>query len=346
MQKQHRMSIFETIAAKMTVNNLQLTELVNFIMQNRSVRLNPSEVKSLTNIRTLSDTPISRTFSRAMELGLDRIFSFCKIPLTMPIPEVLTYQHITFDLDQLEPVAKNLYDSIIHTPGFSGTIVENITSMVRQSGELTDSLGFQGVCVRDMLSRSYYENTSTMWLTPSLIRYLSRCYNMSLSAVIATTFDLDWFEKQSLGVILTYYFLQKVSNSVDAEAMIRSGAKLDLPQSIQTNEVISRMKEALGDRFMNMSFDDVCTAINNLGINRLSNVNKKLIFTKCQTLGPDLYTTVMALEYPPYFAYIILLATSGRKIGMYNRLKNSTLEKEARTFADDLIRSQSFLPSL
>ena len=52
------------------------------------------------------------------------------------------------------------------------------------------------------------------------------------------------------------------------------------------------------------------------------------------------------MEYPPYFAYLILLALSGRKNGLNAFLKNVGLVKEGPAFVDEFTRSPIFLNSL
>jgi len=347
MNIRNRSSIFDTVTTGITITKVQLVELVKFIVLNRGYRLGPSDVKTLASVRPLTATVVGNLFSRAIELRKEALFSFIKIPkTTVAIPEVLTYTHVTFDLKQLNTAEdSDLYEVISKIPDFANTICSNVTPMLRGTGEPIDALNFQATFVRDLLSRSYFDNKSTMWLTPSLIRYLCRFYNMSMSSTIGSVYNLTFQEQQAVATVFTLYFLQKVSDTNTAEAIAKS-SKLGLGTQQDITDVIARLKETLGEKYDAMSLDDVCAGVNNLGIGRLASVNTKFLYTRLGNIGPDKFTSVMAIEYPPYWAYLVLLTLSGRKMGLLSTFKKNDLTKEAPAFAEDFVKSYSFLPPL
>lgn len=344
----HNKSIYETFTAKLTVNNAQLAEIVNFIMTNTDVRLSMAQSGDLVKVKPLIPTPISEVFSRAVDLGKDRLFSFINIPKAIvTIPEVITYTHLTYDFKQLEPVAKNLYDVIHHLPNYSDTILSNVTTILKsRTNELSDSQAFQANCVRDLLSRSYYTNTSSLWLTPSIIRYLCRCYNMSIGIAVAGLYGLTYQEQSIISTVFAYYFMHQVTSSSDAEAFIKSN-KLGLPPVAEIDGILNRFKELVGDKYTDLGLDDVCDNLPKMGFQRMVAFNRKVLYTRTKNLGPDLYTSTMAIEYPPYWAYLVLLSQSGRKIGLYERIKNtSTLHSDVKEYCNDLLKTHSFLQAL
>ena len=347
MNIRSRSSIFDTLTIRTTVTKAQLSELVNFIIFNRNYRLGASEVRTMLGVRPLTSTVVGNLFSRATELKKDSVFSFIKIPkITVSIPEVLTYTHITYDLKQLNTEDNAiLYDAVSRLPDFANTIVSNVTPMLRGTGEPIDALNFQSIFVRDLLSRSYFDNSSTMWLTPSLIRYLCRFYNMSLSSAVGTVYNLTFQEQQAVATVASLFFLQKVSDTNTAEQFVKSN-KLGLGTVQDINDVIIRLKTVLHDKYDAMTLDDVCTGINNLGIGRLENVNRKFLYTRLRSIGPDIFTSTMALEYPPYWAYLVLSTMSGRKMGLLTTFKRNDLQKDGVSFAEDIIKTHSFLPSI
>jgi len=348
MNLRSRVSIFDTLISRTSINKVQLRELVNFIVLNRDYRLNAMEVKTLVNTKSLTVTAISSLFNRAIELHKETLFSFIRIPSTVvTVPEVVTYRHVTFDLKQLTTAtgATGLYDTLKVVPEFTNTIFENVTPMLRSSGELIDTLAFQSTLVRDLLVRSYYENKATVWLTPSLLRYLCRFYNMSMSSTIGTIFNLTFSEQQAVAAVFSLYFMQLVSDTDTAEVMVKT-SKLGLGAPDQIVGVISRLKDTLGPKYDAMTLDDVCTGINALGIGRLEGLDRKFIFTRQRNIGPDALTSAMAIEYPPYWTYLVLTALAGRKMGLQNTLKRNDLGRDAPGFTDDLLKTQSFLSAL
>jgi hypothetical protein len=348
MNLRARVNIFDTFTTRITINRVQLRELVNFIIQNRGDRLTAADVKLLTGSRTLAVTAVSSVFNRAVELHKETLFSFIRIPPTVvATPEVVTYRHVAFDLKQLSTAAgtAGLTETLRVVPDFADTIFENVTPLLRGTGELTDTVAFQSTIVRDLLVRSYYDNKSAGWLTPSLLRYLCRFYNMSMSSAVGMPFNLTYQEQQAVAAVFSLYFMQMVSDTESAEVMVKT-SKLGLGSPDQIVGVIGRLKDTLGERYAAMSLGDACRGINALGISRLEGVDLKFINTRQSNIGPDKLTSTMAIEYPPYWCYLVLATLSGRKLGLQNVIKRNDLGRDGTAFVDDLLKSQSFLPSL
>jgi hypothetical protein len=166
-----------------------------------------------------------------------------------------------------------------------------------------------------------------------------------MSSVIGSIYNLTFSEQQAVAAVFSLYFLQLVSDTDTAEVMVKT-QKLGLGAPDKLADVISRLKDTLGSRYDAMTLDDVCTGVNSLGIGRLEGIDRKFIYTRQRNIGPDALTSAMAIEYPPYWCYLVLTALSGRKMGLQNTLKRNDLGRDAPGFADDLLKSQSFLPSL
>lgn len=347
MNVRSRISIFDTLTARTTITNTQLSELINFIVLNRNYKLASTEIKALTTAHPLTTTVIGNLFTKAIDLHKESLFSFFKIPKTgISVPEVFTYTHITYDLKQLDIDSdKSLYEIIKKVPELANTICLNITPMLRTTGEPIDILNFQSIFIRDLLSRSYFDNKSTMWLTPSLIRYLCRFYNMSMSSTIGSVYNLTFQEQQAVATVFSLYFLQKVSDTITAETVVKSW-KLGLGTAQDITDIITKIKEILGDNYTGMSLDDACVGVNALGIGRLENLNRKFLYMRMKNIGPDIFTSTMAIEYPPYWAYLVLSTLSGRKMGLLSTFKRNDLVKDAASFSDDFVKSHSFLPTL
>lgn len=343
---QSRVSIFNTLTSRTTIIKTQLRELVNFVLLNRGYKM--TDLKVVLNSKLITITPISSVFTRAMnELHKETLFSFLRIPPTIvAVPEVVTYSHVTYDLQQLNtPNNEDLYNNLAVAPDFQNTILMNVTPLLRQNGELVDTLLFQSLVVRDLLSRSYFSNNTTMWLTPSLIRFLCRFYNMSMSSAIASAYNLTFQEQQAIATVFSLYFIQLVSNADTAETFVKT-QKLGLGLPDQVLGIISLLKDVLKENYTHMSLDDACLGIQSLKIARLSSVDRRFLFTKQRSIGPDVLTSAMAIEYPPYWCYLVLATLSGRKMGLTTTLKRNDLVKDAPTFVKDLLFTQSFLTSL
>lgn len=340
-------SIFETLMVRTTINPAQMREMVSFIALNRSFRLGQGEVRALVSGRSLAETAIGSVFTRAVQLHKEEVFGFLRIPPATSAPEVVTFNHVTFDLKQMvaDDPTGGLSRVLATAPEFTNKIFYNVTPLLRQSGELTDTATFQAQIVRDLLVRSFYDTTTAVWLTPSLLRYLCRFYNMSMSATVGSVYNLTFKEQQAVATIFSLYFLQRVSNAETAEAMVKTN-QLGLGAPDQILSVISRLRDVLGERYATMSLDDVCNGIIGLGQVRLGTINRRFLYTRQRNIGPDVMTSALALEYPPYWCYLVLLVLSGRKTALLSTFRNNDLTRGAPGFIDDLMKTQSFLPAI
>jgi len=337
-------SIFNTNACRTTINALQLKELTSFLIKYRSL-LPIVDTKPMLLTKTMMETPINTVYSRFVEWNKDKLFGFIKIPTDIASPEIITYTHVALDTKQFKDVSEELYRSICVAPEFADKIVFNVTPLVKRNNELNNTSIFQSLFVRDLLSRSFY-NTNDFWLTPPLIQYMCKTYSMSVAASIGAVFGLTTAEIQMVAVIFALYFLQQVSDAQSAEIVLRNSNRYIFGNSADVLNVISRVKDVLGPDYATMTLDNACSCVGAMGINRLSEVNRRFLYNRMRSFGPDVNSTAIALEYPPYWLYLILLASSGQKIGLMNFMKKWGMLKEVPRFTDDLIRTQSLINTI
>jgi hypothetical protein len=334
-------SIFQTHPAQTTINELQLRELTEFLLRYRSV-INITDTRSIFNTRSLLDTSISRVYERFISMNKDKLFAFIKIPLETNAPEVATYSHVTFDLKQLKPVNEKLYNAVSLVPEYYNKIILNLTTFLKKNNELNNVTTFQSLLVRDLLSRSFYMSNDA-WVSPSTLQYLCKTYSMSIAVAISSAYGLSFFEEQSISAIFGFYFLQQITTPELAEAILRNSARYLGLSNTELDSVFQRIKETLQERYRTMSFDDACHCVTQLGISRLEMINRRFLLTRLRSLGPDINTTAISLEYPPYWLWLILLAGSGQKIGLSFNLKRANLDKDINKITEDLLKNQMLL---
>src|SRR5271155_1565718 len=131
-------SIFETHTCQVTMNNIQLQELINFVTKNRSSII-INDTKPLINTKSLTETPISKLYERFTLEEKYRIFSFLKIPLGITYPEVITFSYPVLDLKQLKKVSENLYKVISLIPELTDKVLFNATSLINKNNEVNNT---------------------------------------------------------------------------------------------------------------------------------------------------------------------------------------------------------------
>lgn len=354
-----RRSIYQTVIGQATAPVAQLEELAQFLIHHRDAVLSPGEARALVTAKSYTATPVGNVFSRAVELGKDKNFCFVRIPTGLAAPEIITLRHLTFDVRQMAAVNENLFKALNLLPEYNDKIVVNVTPLVTQAGGFSDLPAFQADLVRDLLSRSYFSSDRT-WISPAIAQYLSKVYTMSLSATLAQVFDLTLQDELMVRTLFCFYYLQLMSDAESAATMMRANTRnLSLGSPNQVADLLDLLRRELGGpdasrpaathndsaRWYNPTLDDICQVAMKLGISRLK-VDRRLIYTRMNKLGPDIHTSMLAIEYPPYWAYLALMAASGRKIGLSFTLKKADLLRPTTEFADDLTRATGFYSSI
>ncbi len=341
-----RNSIYDYFSARMTVNSKQAAALAEYLIRHRDMIMDSSATQSVFKARSLVTTPISQIFTRAVAVGDTSRFSLLSRGRnTQSVPEVLTMRHLPFDLMQMADVNPSIADATKALPELHDKIVINTSQLMRQSGEISDAPGFYNVVVRDLLSRSFFESrTRSTWLNPSLTQFVCKIYSMSLGSSIAGWYGLDHKTQGFVTAIFAYFYLSQMTSADAAQTILISQWKAySLPEPRDLTEIFSMIKDVC-DKSSLDSLSDVFTAIEALHVERLR-LDWNILLRRQQAMGPDIHTSGMALEYPPYFIYLILLVLSGSKIGLSYKIKSSSMMKDGARFVDDLIRSNSFLGS-
>lgn len=343
-----RPSLFSYLSAAASVNPKQLTILVEYLIRNTDVFLDTSEMNALFRSKSVVTTPISRIYQRLIETNEQGIFSPIRFRSGVhTINEVAASRHLTLDMLQaIEVVTPATAGAISVQPNLNKKIILNITQFTKASGDVSDTLGLQSVIVRDLLSRSFFTDTRTTWMTPNLTHFVCKVYSMTLGSSVASWYNLDYKTQTILNTLFAFFFLSAMSDDVSAANTLKTKYRyFGLPDSAEDLDQIFALIAMTLQKPTLDSLDDVCTVIDALGVERIR-INRQILNTRLKSLGPDILTTAIALEYPPYFTYLILLVLSGSKIGLSYRLKSFNLMKEASVFVSDLIQTSSFIGSL
>lgn len=338
-----RRSVFDYFTARITIQKRSLSELLGFLIRCEHLIVPSATNKQLFATKSMMTTPLTQLATQAVSLGLDQLFSLMVVPpKNTAIPEIFTFRHIPFDLMQMPSELASAAQLI---PSIHDKIVVNLTPSLKATGQFSDLTGFQSTMVRDLLSRSFFTNTTTTWLTPRIALFVAKIYSMSLGGAIADWFQLDVRQRGIVSTILAFYMLQQMSTAENAETYLRANRKqLYLPEAYDLEQIFGHIQETLGVLALD-TLDDAYTAINAIGISRMV-LNRRVVLSKTQKWGPDLPTSSLALEYAPYFIYLLLLCVSGAKIGLSFRLQSMKMLRDCETFSDDLQQCTTFLPAL
>jgi len=341
------MNLFENSIYGTMGISAQIDDLVNFFIANRNVRIPLNDINEILRTKVLTSTPVSDIFTTALrESQINKIFTAVNAVDGTSVPEAITAPYITLDMLQLGTYDKKAYSALSTLPEFKDRIIINLTHLLKRKPDnsVSDVNELHSLYVRGLLVRSYYNSHD--WLSPELVRYLSKSYSMTIGSNIGRIYDLAYNDQIIIMTILTAYFHQLCNSSVDDNQWSPTIAGCSyLGNRLQIVEILEQMKEELNGT--KMSLMDVCTLIQNLGPSRMSKFDIRKFYSITQSLGTTGLIAMIAVEYPPYWTHQLLSALSGVKSGLYFAMKkNEKLINEGKDFATNLVRSAKFLPLL
>lgn len=318
-------NFFDTGFALHAGLSAQTSRVLKYLVENRGYLLSVPELMAMVNpIRSILRTPIAECFNRMISSdGLHNFASLYIPSKSVGVPESLSTASLTLDIKQMSNAS-----SVSSVPQLRDKVIVNITPMVkadRATGgyAITSIDNFQAMYVRGQLVASY--NDDVTWLPAITADYLVKTYSMILSGLISRYYSLSLIETMRVAGIFALMFCQLLDgDEVNVNPPLFShctyiGSRADLTE--MSKAYASKSKDGL-------TLIKCCELISELGIERMSSFGLEALLSMCQNLGPDLLTSQIALEYPPYWMYIIILALSGNKIQLIYQLNAHKLTQE------------------
>lgn len=323
----------------------QMPRVVRYLIENRNEVLSTDEVAQLaSSIRSILKTPLSEVFDRiAASEALRNFAAIFARSNSSSLPELLTTTSITIDSSQVNEV-----NTLRSMPELYKKIFVNLTPALRldkQRGQLTVGAvdTFQTIFVRGHLVASYEDSDG--WLPPYIAEYAVKSYSMILSGMISKYYGLSFPETMKLAGVFAFYFCQCLS---------REGDNLTLPplfnrctyignrgELLVLSEEICEFLQSTGST-IELDMDKVCALLAHLGPSRMAKFDYMGFKALCGGLGPDLITSLIALEYPPYWIYLLIAALSGVKLPLIYKLNEHRLVNDGRTkFLQQLMSAES-----
>lgn len=318
-------TIYDTTSVQFTISKSHLKALIDFLTTYRDF-IDPTNVlRQKLMTKASMSTSMSQVYNYFISSNkYDNTIRTMTLDKSISsIPEMLTFQHIPLDMLQIADTLPDVSRPIRVFPEYNKNIVINTTSMTTSRNEIADTLAFHSRVVRDLLSRSYYKSTEN-WLNPNQVRYLVKIYSMTISQALTRVFHLETDQRQRVGTIFAYFYLTRLIDPKNAKGMIVSNPiDMGLMRDDNIQDTIDFIETRYPPQSTDMTLDMVFDLINDLNIPRMNNVNRRILNSQLGKIGPDMHTSAIALEYPPYFIYLIGLAASGAKNKMTYLLKNT-----------------------
>lgn len=339
-------NILSTQFAQTLAMSTQLQQVVHYLVQNRRFVIDEHTLKSILNVRTILPNNIDKLFEQCVNTGYINEFASL-LPITIRgdtsshVPDLLTMRSMVIDLKD-NPIAHPLEAF----PELYNKIILNLSELVKidpvsGSARISDINELHSMYVRGMLVRSYSQ--ANEWLPPNLAAYVIQVYAMAISSVIARAENLVLKDQLIVAAIFAMYMAQHIGR--------RDEHNLSRPALYFRCTFLGTMRDLddLAEKMSHLSKDGLtiasaCELVATLGPSRLQKFNPGIFYRACGTLGPsiDIFSSRLALEYPPYFAMMILRALDGLKMGsLMSYMKQHNLINTGKAFSHSLMTSRT-----
>lgn len=305
------------------------------------VVMSDADAHALAVRAEMGSTPIARLYQIILQMGLINQFALVRVTESVAsIPESFTHRHLVYDLSQMRdsfpPVAAFLRDY----PMMQDKILINTMPLVNSAGNYNNASSMQEVVVRAMLSRSFAVATDA-WLTPRLLLRACKVYIMTTTAVLSRPLNVSSDrERDMIRMIFAFYFLYKCMNSVDyaLAAIGNSARELGLRDIDMVRQFIVMIRDEI-PRMTTITLQKVLEhLVPKIGVARLTTMlNYRLVMSVMRSMGESLQESQIAVEYPPYWAFMMLQAASGRKIGLLRYVRDGGAQRELKEWSDELV---------
>jgi hypothetical protein len=279
------------------------------------------------------NTPLTYMYSR---LRANRDFKqiFTTLFLTTGnVPEILTNDSITIIPDELLEHGGKI---------FSGPLV-NTTNCIREIGgyaastfKVEDHLKLQGLFIRAYLCTDFMERES--WLNPRLVAFLVRAYNMIVMTLFRQHYSiLDNLDYRKVSFIVSAFYAQQFLNEKNMGPPINTINKLNWGAKSEIDTMFGVLAENDFDFKKLYGIDELCAMLRLLGPATFKDIIPS-VFSRIFSTGlQDKPFALLAAEYPPYWAFLLLHLASGGRYPIHNTiLKNNRLNNELIVFAKEI----------
>lgn len=325
MKRKFLDTYFSTVAGLST----HTQRVLRYTVENRDKIIPTEELYVLSNsIRNILKTPMAELFDRIISYRKLHNFAVIYIPKKeISVPEMLTYDAIALDTKQFK---ENQTTSGI--PEIHNKLLINATSMLRWDNnysryEVSATDIFQNIIDRNHLVGSY--NDMDIWLTPYLSEFVVKSYSMILSGIISRYFNLNLSDTMKVMAIFALFMSQMLTPDDMDQVCPPLYLKCSFAGSRQ--ELIAIAEECEEESRDGLNTTKVCKLISTLIQERVKVLDVGAFYMMCSNLGPDQVTSRIAVEYPPYWVYMLLLSLSGAKIPLIYQMNAHRLAQEGRT---------------
>jgi hypothetical protein len=338
--------VYQTPSGASFMPAKMIEDVEDFLVHNRAYILPHEKTSEAFKTRFFGHSLLSDLVYRLNVSGVDKEFALLRLPSkTVALREAVDQTFVPIDLLQMkEMTTTSSTRTLSLIPELNDKLVINITDITKANGDFLDASRFYNRVVRDFLSRHYYNSTSSAWISTSLVRYVAKVYSMTIGGNLAKLFGLTLNVQLFVQSIFCAFYIGKMTSIDIAEAFMKAHAKpLGLPQGTDLQQILAMMHDVLG-KAVPQTLEEVFKVIDAYDHDQLNNarLSRAVLNAKLASITPDKPVAAIAMEYPPYFLFLIMQVLSAERIGLSFSMKNLNLLNEGKEVLSQVVKTPSF----
>ena len=343
-----KITLFDTPYARSRCLESMLLPAVTFLVkQGPLVILTDDQVAELSNLRIYSSNPLTKLFQDLTVAGALRNFVYTNLSrMSSDIPQILALDDVVVDGKMVPNVTvpTQLQKCWINITPFTSS-----RDSYNGGVNITDASAFASVVVRAALCQTY-DDAGDMWLSPRLAACIVESYAQTISHVCRQAYNLSYEETQFVATLFAAYYSQVLSgptSSLKMPPMLMRCPFLGSGQDIvRRMEDINQYRENMGDDLLTPY--KICAILAKCGPARMNTFSPQQLYRFVSSSAVDSQVMLIAIDYPPYWAYQMLRVIAGVKNPLMSTVMkmNPKLKTTMTQFATELQSTGAILQKL
>lgn len=327
-----KISLYDTNVMRNARVKEQITKMTEFAVTNRqNFIIKNEEFRSLVSaVRMIHSSPMAEFFNSIVSSNAlnDFAIMYAKNTKTQALPEILTSPSIVIDFKEAKLQALN------SIPELNDKLLVNITGTIRSDNAtsfVSDIDTLQSLIVKAHLTGTYHDsdNNQGTWLPIRSLDFLVKSYSMVLSSTISKSFNCTVPETFAITRAFALYISQRLTGAIEKPIYFLRSTWAGSPREL---EDVLKLATELGIVYNCMNVEELCKLIAAMVGGRLEKLNPAVYISCCGHLGQDTITSLTALEYPPYWAYLLYKSMSAKTWLTYELNKQKLIKPSVTEF--------------
>lgn len=314
-----------------------IPKIVGFLVKNPNIKMMGDTLDILKNIDSHITTPMydvyTSIFSDVSQWDKLSILSLLDTDIDIPTPLLSTDIIINPKESLRDDFASGMVSPMLN--------VSPYITKTRTAGIGISSVPeLQSALVRLVLCATFYQDDN--WLPMNALEFIVESYTIAMSLNLSQAYNLTAEEVVELQTYIAHVFSLKCTTSViELEDLVYSPILNRCGFLGSINDITGRLSKITTHVSDNKSPMENLFAILASGvIPKLNSVSLNVLYVVCPSGLSNDMSKVIAVDYPPYWAHMLLKSASSKSILISKIMKSPTIKKKFSQFVEIMARTE------